>query len=82
MSDILLVEDDLSLIEGLEFSLGKSGFNIDIARTVRDTFTKLEDKNYDLLLIDLALHDGNGFEICRRVRQTSCIPIIFLTASG
>jgi len=81
MSHILLVEDDLSLIEGLEFSLIKNGFQVEVARTVKDAVAALKTSSYDLLLIDLGLPDGSGFDICRKVRQTSNIPIIFLTAS-
>ncbi len=81
MSSILLVEDDLSLIYGLEFSIQKSGFSIDIARTVKEAMQMYEKKNYDLLLLDVSLPDGNGFQICEKVREVSNIPIIFLTAS-
>ena len=81
MNHVLLVEDDLSIIDGLEFSLQKNGFNVDIARTVKEAFLALNDKTYDLLILDLALPDGSGFEICKKVRRSSHVPIIFLTAS-
>lgn len=81
MNHVLLVEDDLSIIDGLEFSLQKNGFNVDIARTVKEAFLALNDKTYDLLIIDLALPDGSGFDICKKVRRSSYVPIIFLTAS-
>ena len=81
MENILLVEDDLNLIYGLEYSLKKSGFNVDIARTVLEAFSFYEDGKYDLLVLDLTLPDGTGFEICKKVRLTSTVPIIFLTAS-
>lgn len=81
MNKILLVEDDLSLIEGLEFSLKKNNFQVDIARTVKEAFSIMRDKKYDLLILDLTLPDGSGFEICKKVRQVSSVPIIFLTAS-
>lgn len=81
MNHVLLVEDDLSIIDGLEFSLRKNGFNVDIARTVKEAFLALNDKTYDLLIIDLALPDGSGFDICKKVRRSSHVPIIFLTAS-
>ena len=81
MENILLVEDDLNLIDGLEYSLKKSGFNVDIARTVLEAFSFYEDGKYDLLVLDLTLPDGTGFEICKKVRLTSTVPIIFLTAS-
>lgn len=81
MNNILLVEDDLSLIEGLEFSLHKNGFQVDVVRTVQEAFSQLSKLRYDLLLLDLTLPDGTGFEICKKARQTSSVPIIFLTAS-
>ncbi len=81
MNKILLVEDDLSLIDGLEFSLQKNGFYVNIARTVKEALAIFEDNNYDLFILDLTLPDGNGFEICKKIRQTSNVPIIFLTAS-
>lgn len=81
MNNILLVEDDLSLIEGLVFSLKKNGFQVDVVKTVREALDQLSTSQYDLLLLDLTLPDGNGFEICRHVRQASMVPIIFLTAS-
>jgi DNA-binding response OmpR family regulator len=81
MNRLLLVEDDLSLIDGLEFSLQKNNFELEIARTVQDALVKLTKEKFDLLLLDLTLPDGSGFEICKKARQTSNVPIMFLTAS-
>ena len=81
MNRILLVEDDLSLIEGLEFSLQKNGFEVFVARTVKEAVSKINDQTFDLVLLDLTLPDGSGFDICRRIRQMSSVPLIFLTAS-
>lgn len=81
MNRILLVEDDLSIIDGLEFSLRKNDFSVEIARTVKQALNMYRENEYDLLLLDFALPDGTGFEICRKVRKTSSIPIIFLTAA-
>ncbi|AWW27024.1 response regulator transcription factor [Acetobacterium carbinolicum] len=81
MNNILLVEDDLSLIDGLVFSLNKNGFQVEVVRTVKAALVQLSTTQYDLLLLDLTLPDGTGFEICRHVRQASTVPIIFLTAS-
>lgn len=81
MNNILLVEDDLSLIDGLKFSLKKNGFNVDVARTVQEAYTIIVNQNFDLLILDLTLPDGSGYEICEKVRQSSSVPIIFLTAS-
>ena len=81
MNSILLTEDDLSLIDGLEFSLKKHGFEVTTARTKRDALSLLAERNFDLLILDLALPDGTGFEICRSIRDYSVVPVIFLTAS-
>lgn len=81
MNSILLVEDDLSLIDGLEFSLKKNGFHVNIARTVQEAYLIIENGSHNLLILDLTLPDGSGYEICKRVRQSSLVPIIFLTAS-
>ena len=81
MSKILLLEDDLSLINGLSFALQKAGYELDVARTIKEADTIWVEGKYDLLILDVELPDGSGFEICRKVRQTSKVPIIFLTAS-
>ena len=81
MSKILLVEDDLSLIDGLSYSLKKQGFEINIARTVKEADSLWRNGKYDLLILDVSLPDGSGFDICKKVRQVSKVPVIFLTAS-
>lgn len=83
MSKLLLLEDDLSLIDGLRYSLKKNGFDVDFVRTVREALQSLAQINqYDLLILDVTLPDGTGFEVCENVReQNQQIPIIFLTAS-
>lgn len=83
MNKILLLEDDVSLIDGLLYSLRKNGFDVEVARTVREAFKYLAEINkYDLLILDVTLPDGTGFDVCENVRkQNHQIPIIFLTAS-
>ena len=76
-----MLEDDLSLINGLTFAFQKAGFELDIARTIKEADTAWTEGKYDLLILDVSLPDGSGFEICRKVRQTSKVPIIFLTVS-
>lgn len=78
---ILYVEDDLSLIEGLKYTLERNGFTTDNARTVKEAWQFFQTDRYDLLLLDVTLPDGTGFEICKKVRKISAVPIIFLTAS-
>ena len=83
MNKLLLLEDDISLIDGLNYSLKKNGFDLDVVRTIEEAKQHLvEIGKYDLLILDVTLPDGTGFEICERVRkQNTQVPIIFLTAS-
>jgi len=81
MNRILLLEDDLSLIDGLSCLLKRQGFELDITRTIKEADAVWLDGKYDLLILDLSLPDGSGFEVCEKVRRVSKVPIIFLTAS-
>jgi len=84
MDRILLLEDDISLINGLSFAFKKHGYEVDTARTIQEADALLsegKDDRYDLLVLDVSLPDGSGFDICERVRKISRVPVIFLTAS-
>ena len=83
MSKILLLEDDISLVDGLQYSLKKNGFEAEIVRTVSEAINNIENiGKYDLLILDVTLPDGTGFDVCEAVRrQGQQVPIIFLTAS-
>ncbi len=81
MNRILLLEDDPSLVNGLSFVFTKQGYEADIAGTVREAEDFWSGGTYDLLILDVSLPDGSGFDFCRKVRLTSKVPIIFLTAS-
>ena len=80
---ILLLEDDISLVDGLKYSLKRNGFDVELVRTVEEAMSHLPEIDaYDLLILDVTLQDGTGFEVCERVRkQGKLIPILFLTAS-
>lgn len=80
MKRILLVEDDLSLVNGLSFAVKKQGYLLDVVHTSSETDRLWEDGKYDLVILDVSLPDGSGFDICRTIRQTSKVPIMFLTA--
>lgn len=85
MQKLLLLEDDISLIDGLTYSLRKNGFDLEVAGSVKEAERMLEREGrpgYDLLLFDVTLPDGNGFTLCEKLRESGeQIPIIFLTAS-
>lgn len=81
MMKILIVEDDLSLINGLSFAIKKQGYELDIVRTSAEADKIWENRKYDLVILDVSLPDGSGFDICRKIREVSKVPIIFLTAA-
>ena len=80
MKKILLVEDSDSIILGLKYSLEQENFNVTISKTEEDTKKIIENQDFDLILLDITLPDGNGFDICRYIKDKKDIPIIFLTA--
>ena len=81
MDKIMLLEDDLSLIDGLSYALNKQGWNVTVAKTVTEATRLWRGVAFDLLILDVSLPDGNGFDFCKNVRQVSDVPILFLTAS-
>lgn len=81
MKHIFFVEDDLSLINGLSFAIRKQGYELTIARTSVEAEQLWTNGNYDLVILDVTLPDGPGFDLCRRIRTSSKVPIIFLTAA-
>ena len=81
MKRIFFVEDDLSLINGLSFAIKKQGYEIDISRTSSEAESLWMNGKYDLVILDVSLPDGSGYDLCKKIRQTSKVPIIFLTAA-
>lgn len=81
MKRLFLLEDDLSLINGLSFAIKKQGYEIEVARTMLEADALWQDGKYDLAILDVALPDGSGFDFCRKVRRGSKVPIMFLTAA-
>ena len=81
MKRIFFVEDDLSLIHGLSFALRQQGYEIVNARTCLEAENLWQDDSYDLVILDVTLPDGSGYDLCRLIRQTSKVHILFLTAA-
>ena len=81
MKRIFFVEDDLSLINGLAFAMRKQGYELDIARTGAEAGQLWADGKSDLVILDVSLPDGSGFDLCKKIRKTSRVPIMFLTAA-
>lgn len=80
MHSILLIEDDNALSAGIEYALKSEGFDVIIAATLEKARQLIKQSEYSLLLLDVMLPDGSGYDFCRDVRRQSNIPIIFLTA--
>lgn len=81
MKRIFFVEDDLSLINGMTYALKKEGYEVENARTAAEAEALWAAGEYDLVILDVALPDGTGFALCEKMRQTSKVPIMFLTAA-
>ena len=80
MTRILVVEDESSFSEALEFLLGKEGFSVITAATGTEALNKFEQGGIDLILLDLMIPEISGTEVCRQIRSKSMVPIIMLTA--
>lgn len=81
MKRIFFVEDDLGLINGLSFAMKKQGYEVVNARTSLEAKDLWMSGTYDLVILDVSLPDGSGYDLCREIRGTSKVPIMFLTAA-
>ncbi|MGX4600137.1 response regulator transcription factor [Faecalimicrobium sp. JNUCC 81] len=80
MKNILIVEDDTMLNNGICFNLQADGFNIIPAYNLKEGENELNKNNIDLIILDVNLPDGDGFEFCKKIRKNSNVGILFLTA--
>lgn len=83
MEKLLLLEDDIGLVDGLVYTLKKEGYLLRVARTVKEAEEQLKTgEPYALLILDVSLPDGSGFDVCKEVRASgNQTPILFLTAA-
>lgn len=82
MTKILLVEDDESIRLGLRYYLEQESYQVFENSTVKEAIRTVEDDpEIDLILLDLNLPDGNGFDLFRTIKEKHDIPVIFLTAN-
>jgi two-component system response regulator RegX3 len=79
---VLMVEDETSITEPLSEALEREGFATEVARTAREALEVAERSQPDLVLLDVMLPDGSGYDVCRSLRERSEVPIIMLTARG
>lgn len=81
MENILLLEDDFSLSEGIKLALQSEDVKIIICHSIKEAETALSDSDFSLLILDINLPDGNGLELLKNIRQSSKVPVIMLTAN-
>lgn len=81
MQNILIIEDDQAIIRALEDYLHIEGFRTARVSGEREAKQYMEHEDADLLLLDISLSEGNGFEVCKAAKEHG-LPVIFLTASG
>lgn len=81
MKRIFFVEDDASLRSGLTFALEKQGYAVTAATTRTQAESLWRADAFDLVILDVSLPDGSGYDLCRKIRQASQVPLIFLTAA-
>ena len=79
---VLLVEDEESIVEPLREALAREGFDASVAGTAAEALELAARLDPDVVLLDVMLPDGSGFDVCRELRGRSRVPIIMLTARG
>lgn len=79
---ILMIDDDDRLAGMVADYLGGAGFRVTVASTGRDGEARLKHETFDAVILDLMLPDADGLDLCRRLRGTSDVPILMLTARG
>jgi len=80
MKKILLVEDNDAIQKGLKYSLEQECFEVEIASDVKNAKDKLTKNEFDLVILDVMLPDGSGFELCKDIKKNMVTPVLFLTA--
>lgn len=80
MKKILLIEDDISLNRGIQIALTKENYEVVLIDSITGAYSSVKSIKFDLIILDVSLPDGNGFDFCIEFRKTSDVPIIFLTA--
>ena len=80
MKKILIVEDNEIIIKGLKYLLEQEQFEVQVCLNAQEAMNIIGKQEFDLIVLDIALPDGNGFELCEYIKQYTDIPIIFLTA--
>jgi two-component system response regulator VicR len=76
---VIIIDRDISLTKGLKYSLEQDGYYVEFAFSIREATEKIRKREYELVILDLLLPDGNGLNLCQTIRKHSQVPIIILT---
>ncbi len=79
---VLVVDDEKLIVKGIRFSLEQDGMEVDCAYDGEEALSRVREKEYDIVLLDIMLPKMSGFEVCQQIREFSSVPIIMLTAKG
>ena len=80
MRKILIIDDDATLSDITKEMLENYEYTVEQAFSVSEAYDLLTDKKYDLILLDINLPDGEGYEVCQELRRVSTVPVIFASA--
>src|SRR5690554_6218510 len=80
MARILVVEDDKLLLNTLKFDLEEEGYKVMTAGSYKEGLNIINNNIFELAILDINLPDGDGFKLCKEIKSTSNIPVVFLTA--
>ncbi len=80
MQSVMILEDDRDLATGIELAFANDDLVFSIFDTIQDAGNAIENENFDLLIIDINLPDGNGLQFCKEIRKRSRVAILMLTA--
>ena len=78
--NIFLLEDDEAIGIGLTYSLENEGYSVTLAKTVSEGIKTISENDFSLYILDLTLPDGNGYNVCKKIKEKGDLPVIFLTA--
>lgn len=80
MKTILLVEDNKTILLGLQYALEQEQFQVMVAMNMKEALEKMQETIYDMYLLDISFPDGDGFTLCKIIKEKQEAPVIFLTA--
>jgi len=79
ITNVIVIDKDTSFIKGLKYSLEQENFIVESALSIEEATDKMKNNDYDLVIMDILLPDGNGFLLLRTIRENSQVPIIVMS---